>query len=310
MRLAAQFRPDTEVGVTAGSSPSRAATVTAGRPGADRALPSPDQALCPAGHSRPQTEPLLPQAEPCLSSAESCLPSAESCLPSAESCLPSAARGLRADATRNRVAILTAARQVFAEQGLRAPLEEIARRAGVGIATLYRRFPTRERLVAAALIEKITQFEKAASQALAEPDPWDGFAGLVRRICELQADDRGLSDLLSMTLPASEEVEQLRAKAHGHVAELVARAKASGRLRPDFAAEDLLLVLIANSAVARVTGPDGPDAWQRFVGLMLDAFQYAGGAGLPPAPTTGQMTQAMARLAADRGCGAAPAKIL
>jgi AcrR family transcriptional regulator len=231
-------------------------------------------------------------------------------LPQTEPGCPSAGRGLRADATRNRVAILTAARQVFAEQGLRAPLEEIARRAGVGIATLYRRFPTRERLVAAALIEKITQFETAASQALAEPDPWDGFAGLVRRICELQADDRGLSDLLSMTLPASEEVEQLRAKAHAHVAELVARAKASGRLRPDFAAEDLLLVLIANAAVAHVTGPDAPDAWRRFVGLMLDAFQYTGSADLPPAPTTGQMTQAMARLAADRGCGAAPAQIL
>jgi AcrR family transcriptional regulator len=228
----------------------------------------------------------------------------------AEPDLPPRARGLRADATRNRVAILAAARQVFAEQGLRAPLEEIARRADVGIATLYRRFPTRERLVAAALIEKLTQYEGAASQALAEPDPWDGFAGLVRRICELQANDRGLSDLLSMTLPASEDVEQLRAKAHGHVAELVSRAKAAGRLRPDFAAEDLLLVLIANAAVSHVTGPDAPDAWRRFVELILDAFQYTGGASLPPAPSASQMTRAMARLASDRGCGAAPAQIL
>jgi AcrR family transcriptional regulator len=296
MRLSAQFRPDTEAGVTPGTVPAGAATATAVRPAADLPRPDPDQALSAARHSLPQTEPCLPQAEPCL--------------PQSEPGLPPTARGLRADATRNRVAILTAARQVFAEQGLRAPLEEIARRAGVGIATLYRRFPTRERLVAAALIEKITQFEKAAGQALAEPDPWDGFAGLVRRICELQANDRGLSDLLSMTLPASEEVEELRAKAHGHVDELVARAKAAGRLRPDFAAEDLLLMLIANAAVAHITGPDAPDAWQRFVGLMLDAFQYTGSADLPPAPTTGQMTQAMARLAADRGCGAASAQIL
>jgi AcrR family transcriptional regulator len=288
--------------VTPGSSPSRTATVTADRPAAERPLPGSDQALSPAGHSLPPTEPVLPETDLGL-------PPTNLGLPPTEPGLPAAARGLRADATRNRVAILTAARQVFAEQGLRAPLEEIARRAGVGIATLYRRFPTRERLVAAALIEKITQFEMAASLALAEPDPWDGFAGLVRRICELQADDRGLSDLLSMTLPASEEVEQLRAKAHGHVAELVARAKGSGRLRPDFAAEDLLLMLIANAAVAHVTGPDAPDAWRRFVGLMLDAFQYTGG-DLPPAPTKGQMTQAMARLAADRGCGAAPAQIL
>jgi AcrR family transcriptional regulator len=282
MRLSAQFSPDVEADAAVGPSPAGAATVTAVRPEADRPLHAPDPA-------EPATEP---------------------CVPVAEAGLPPAERGLRADATRNRVAILTAARQVFAEQGLRAPLEEIARRAGVGIATLYRRFPTRERLVAAALIEKVIQYEDAACQALAEPDPWDGFAGLVRRICELQANDRGLSDLLSMTLPASEEVERLRAEAHGHVAQLVARAKAAGRLRPDFAPEDLLLVLIANSAVAHVTGPDAPDAWRRFVELVLDAFQYTGGAGLPPPPSAGQMTQAMARLASDRGCGATPPRIL
>ncbi len=236
------------------------------------------------------------------------LPGAERVL-TADQVLP-VGRNLRADATRNRVAILAAARQVFAEQGLRAPLEEIARRADVGIATLYRRFPTRERLVAAALIEKLIQYERAACHALADPDPWDGFAGLVRRICELQANDRGLSDLLSMTLPASQDVERLRAEAHAHVAELVCRAKAAGRLRPDFAVEDLLLVLIANAAVAHVTGPDAPDAWRRFVALILDAFQYTGGDSLPPPPSTGQMTQAMERLARDRGCGSASARIL
>ncbi len=216
---------------------------------------------------------------------------------------PTPARNLRADATRNRVAILSAAREVFAEQGLRAPLEEIARRAQVGIATLYRRFPTRERLIAAALMEKLIQYEAAASQALAEPDPWDGFAGLIRRICELQAGDRGLSDLLSMTLPASEDVEKLRTAAHAHVSQLVENAKAAGRLRPDFAAEDLLLVLIANAAVAHVTGADAPGAWQRFVALVLDAFQHTGGASLPDAPSADQMRRAMARLARDRGCG-------
>ena len=281
MRLSAQFSADAEADA-ADARPASAATVTAMRQAVDQPLPAPVPAEAAAKRGLSQPEPKVPRS----------------------------ARGLRADATRNRVAILTAARQVFAEQGLQAPLEEIARRADVGIATLYRRFPTRERLVAAALIEKITQFEKAASEALAESDPWDGFAALVRRICELQANDRGLSDLLSMTLPASEEVERLRAKAHSHVAELVGRAKDAGRLRPDFAAEDLLLVLIANAAVAHVTGTDAPDAWRRFVGLILDAFQYTDGASLPPAPTTGQMTLAMARLASDRGCGAAPARIL
>src|ERR1700758_2922171 len=117
---------------------------------------------------------------------------------------------LRADAARNRAAIVAVARDVFAEQGLEAPLETIAARAGVGIATLYRRFPTREKLVAAALVEKIAQYARAAEQAVDDPDPWAGFAWFVQRICELQACDRGLGDLLSMTLSAGEQIEQLR----------------------------------------------------------------------------------------------------
>lgn len=216
--------------------------------------------------------------------------------------LQTAPRGLRADACRNRDAIVSAARDVFARHGLQAPLEDIARQAGVGIATLYRRFPSRERLVAAALIDKVSQYARAASDARQDPDAWHGFACFVRRICELQADDRGLSDLLSMTLPASEEVEQLRAAAGEHVAALVERARTAGRLRPDFAPEDLMLLLIANAAVAHVTRSDAPDAWRRLVALFLDAFQYPGGQ-LPAAPSAAEMRLAMARLAQDRGCG-------
>jgi AcrR family transcriptional regulator len=141
---------------------------------------------------------------------------------------PEAPRRLRADAARNRAAIVAVARDVFAEQGLEAPLEAIAARAGVGIATLYRRFPTREKLVAAALVEKIAAYAEAAEQALAVADPWQGFAGFVLRSCELQAGDRGLSDLLSMTLSADEHVEQLRRTANDRVIVLIDRAMAQG----------------------------------------------------------------------------------
>ena len=215
-----------------------------------------------------------------------------------------APRRLRVDAERNRVALLTAAREVFAEQGLEAPLEEIALRAGVGIATLYRRFPTRGQLVAAALVDKIAQYAEAAEQALAIPDPWAGFASFVERICELQADDRGLSDLLSMTLPTDDRIEQLRKIANQRVARLVARAKATGRLRQEFVAEDLLVLLVANASVVHGTRQDAPEAWRRFVGLMLDAFgQTRESSALPAPPTRAQMTAAMLRLAAERGCG-------
>jgi AcrR family transcriptional regulator len=224
-----------------------------------------------------------------------------------EACGPEERR-LRADAARNRAAILAVARGMFAEHGLEAPLEAIAARAGVGIATLYRRFPTREKLVAAALVEKVAEYAEAARQALATPDPWDGFAGFVERICELQAGDRGLSDLLSMTLSADEQVEELRRTANELLITVIDRAKAAGTLREDFVGEDLVLLLIATAAVMHVTQADAPEAWRRFVALALDSFSTRGvpsrsTPGLPDPPTTAQMTRAMIRLARDRGCG-------
>jgi len=217
-------------------------------------------------------------------------------------------RRLRADAARNRDAIVAVARDVFAEHGLEAPLEAIAARAGVGIATLYRRFPTREKLVAAALVEKVAEYAEAARQALATTDPWDGFAGVVERICELQAGDRGLSDLLSMTLSADEQVEELRRAANDLLISVIDRAKAAGRLREDFVGEDLVLLLIATAAVMDVTRADAPEAWRRFVALALDSFSTRGTPPrseppLPDPPSTAQMTRAMIRLARERGCG-------
>jgi AcrR family transcriptional regulator len=213
-----------------------------------------------------------------------------------------AERRLRADAARNRDAIVAVARDVFAEQGLEAPLEAIAARAGVGIATLYRRFPSREKLVAAALVEKVAEYTEAARQALAAPDPWDGFAGCVERICELQAGDRGLSDLLSMTLSADEQVEELRQTANELLITVMDRAKAAGALREDFVREDLVLLLIATAGVMHVTGADAPGAWRRFVALALAGFRSQV-SSLPAPPSTAQMTSAMIRLARERGCG-------
>jgi AcrR family transcriptional regulator len=222
--------------------------------------------------------------------------------PEASVAPPCGPRPLRADAARNRAAIVSVARDVFAEQGLEAPLELIAARAGVGIATLYRRFPTREKLVAAALVEKVAEYAEAARQALAAGDPWAGFAGCVERICELQAGDRGLSDLLCMTLAADEQVEQFRRTANDLLIIVIERAKAEGTLREDFAGEDLVLLLIGTAAVMDVTRQDAPDAWRRFVALALDGFRSRASSRLPEPPSTAQMTRGMVRLACERGC--------
>ena len=212
---------------------------------------------------------------------------------------------LRADATRNRDAILAAAKEIFAERGIEASLEEIAARARVGIATLYRRFPSRQQLVAAALVEKVAKYAEAAEAALAISDAWAGFCFYVRTICELQAGDRGLADLLSMTLPADEHVEKLRQTANDHVVELIDRAKATGQLRADFVKEDLLVLLIANAALAAVTRAEAPRASRRLVALALDAFGRTDArSALPAPPSSAEMASAMCSLARERGCGA------
>jgi AcrR family transcriptional regulator len=108
---------------------------------------------------------------------------------------------LRADALRNREAVVAAARQVFAEAGLDAPLEEIARRAGVGIGTLYRRFPSRLDLVDAILTSSVEAHVRVAEEALAMADPWEGFVHFLTEVGRLQASDRGLNDMMSLRLP-------------------------------------------------------------------------------------------------------------
>src|SRR5436853_632876 len=163
-------------------------------------------------------------------------------------------RALRADAAGNRHRIVEAARAVFAERGLDAPLDEVARRAGVGRATLHRRFPTRDALVAAAFEERMAEYAEAARAALADPDPWTGFRGFVERVCAMQARDRGARDVLTMSFPHARGLEELRNRAYHDFVELVRRAQAAGQLRADFVPEDLVLVQMANAGLIRGLG--------------------------------------------------------
>src|ERR1700738_3794268 len=114
-------------------------------------------------------------------------------------------RTLRADAERNRSRLVEAAHAVFAESGLSAPLEDIAERAGVGIATLYRRFPTRDDLIAATYEAKLAAFAEAVEEALKASDAWSGFTACMERMCAMQAENRGFAKVITMMLPLSAE---------------------------------------------------------------------------------------------------------
>jgi AcrR family transcriptional regulator len=183
-----------------------------------------------------------------------------------------AAVRLRADAERNRVALLAAAREIFSEQGLDASLDEIARRAGVGNATLYRRFPTRQDLIAAVFADRRATQVEMAERALKQPDPWVGFVYYVTSLCELQAMNRGLGELLlSVNFDGDERIAQLRATAQRRAREVIKRAQDAGGLRADFDLQDLMRVMMANGGVIR--GSADPDGWRRHLTLVLDGLR-------------------------------------
>jgi AcrR family transcriptional regulator len=178
---------------------------------------------------------------------------------------------LRADAERNRAALLTAAQEIFGEQGLDASLDEIARRAGVGNATLYRRFPCRRDLIAEVFAGRMTEYVHLATLALEEPDPWVAFVGYLTRIFEMQATDRGLSELLvSMNFDDDVRLADLRRTVQRGASDVIKRAQDAGALRSDFTRQDIILLLAANAGVLQRL--PGGDAWRRQLGLVLDGL--------------------------------------
>jgi AcrR family transcriptional regulator len=212
--------------------------------------------------------------------------------------------GLRSDAERNRCRIIAAARRLYAAEGINASMASVAREAKVGVATLFRRFPTRDDLVAAVFADRMDAYAAAVGSALADPDPWHGFTGFVETVCAMQAADRGFADLLTLTFPAAKALEDRRAEAYRGFTELIDRAKAAGRLRPDFSPEDLIILLIANAGVIAVTAEAAPDAWRRLVGYMVQAFAAGGRSAdaLPDPPAAGAIYRAMLRLR-ESPCG-------
>ena len=202
---------------------------------------------------------------------------------------------LRIDAERNRQRIVSAAREAFAELGLDAPMDEIARRAGVGVGTLYRRYPTRNDLIAAAFEAKMADYAEAARQALANPDPWAAFCGYVEHICAMQAADRGFTTVLTLTFPTAKRFEADRNRAFADFVQLIDRAKAVGKLRADFVAEDMPLFLMANAGVLTATADAAPDAWRRLVSYLIQACAATAAGPLPDPPTPRRMYRAMLR---------------
>lgn len=190
--------------------------------------------------------------------------------------------GLRADARRNRERILEAAREVFAAQGIDAPISAVARRAGVGVATLYRRFPTRTALATAAFTEQLALCAAAFDEALADPDPGHGLYALLEKVCTTQVTDRGFASVFLDQFPDALDHDQERDCAEEGLARLVRRAREAGQLRDDFDLADITLLLLANSGLAGQPRETALAASRRLLAYLFQAFQAQRPGSLPP----------------------------
>ncbi|MGW3966683.1 TetR/AcrR family transcriptional regulator [Amycolatopsis sp. NPDC005003] len=185
---------------------------------------------------------------------------------------------MRNDANRNRARILDAARQLYAAKGLDVTMRAVARRAGLGVATLYRHFPDREALVAAAFEHELADCGRLSEEALADPDPWRALRGVVDRVVRAPI---GTWALRAEPLDEA-KVGEARARAMGNITELVRRAQESGDLRADFSPSDLALLVQASDSLTATS----PAAARRLVAYLLQSFS----ARTAPLPAPGPVS--------------------
>lgn len=182
-------------------------------------------------------------------------------------------RPLRRDAERNRVRILEAAQEVFAARGLVASLDDVAARAGVGVGTLYRRFPTKEALVEALFESRVAQIIDLATASLTAPSGWEGLARFLDEVRAVQAGDRGLREIALSTGYGRSQVAAQRDRIDDLVSQLVARAEAEGTLRSGITSADVNLVLFMVGEVAQNSTGFRPDLSRRYLTLLLDGLR-------------------------------------
>jgi len=209
-----------------------------------------------------------------------------------------ACRPLRKDAERNRQRILDAASQVFAERGLEATLDDIADRAGLGVGTVYRRFPNKEALIETLFEQRIEQMIALAEQAAADLAPWPAFAEFLRQAACLHAEDRGLQEAMLNGSHGHKRVAAARGRLLPAIVALVDNAQADGTLRADFRPTDIPIILKMIGCAVDYTCRVNPTAWRRYLELLIDSLRVcASQAPLPTAALTeDEATQAMGHL--------------
>lgn len=206
---------------------------------------------------------------------------------------------LRSDAARNRERIIAAASELFAEHGADLCVDDIARRAGVGHATVFRRFPTKDDLVLAMFEQRLQEAAVAVEQAALADDPWEGLAAAMACIAERQAGDRGMHQAVGHQMIGSPELREARRRIVAPFERLLRRAQAAGLVRDDLEPEDVLFLITA-AGHASPCRMEIPDLWRRYLSVILDGMRPAGATPLPlPAPG-GEEVEAALEAASER----------
>jgi AcrR family transcriptional regulator len=187
-----------------------------------------------------------------------------------------AERALRADAQRNLEAILEAAATAFAEDGLDACVADIAARADVGQATIFRRFETKDDLIAAVVERKLVKLREAAEQAAGRKHAWDGLREFMATAVEAHISDRGLFEAVHERLMADPRMIEMKAALLATVTALVERAKADGDLRRDVAPQDFPMLIAAAAQAGAIAKDADPEVWRRYLQIMLDGLRTDG----------------------------------
>ena len=180
-----------------------------------------------------------------------------------------AERPLRKDAERNRRRILDAARELFAEHGLGVTLNDVAHHAGVGVGTVYRRFPDKTALIESLFEESLQEIGDRLRAAVAEPDAWHGLVTFLEEQFDHHARDQGLRELVTATPDGMARVSRLRDELLPLTEALVARAQASGAMRDDVAPTDIAVLQVIMSSVIDATRDVDAEVWRRYLALLL-----------------------------------------
>jgi AcrR family transcriptional regulator len=203
-------------------------------------------------------------------------------------------RPLRRDAELNRQRILLAAGEVFAERGLDVSLDDVARHAGLGVGTVYRRFPTKELLVEALFEEHLETLSSVVERAAAAEDPWDGFVAALTEVCTLHANNRGMREVLLSSAYGQGCASRARMRLTPAIETAVRRAQDAGYLRPDVGRVDMIMIEFMIGSVAQYT-KHVPDAWRRYLQIVIDGLRARPDFVTPPVPclTDDQVDAAM-----------------